>query len=431
MRPGVRLRSIALQDRPGSGCRSQFRFADELDLVALDLEGCPAHFYMARLREGGASSSGGAGTVRGVAGRGLCDDTALLSCLGEAAESIGTRFRGDEPRISATAADLGKRACHPNDLMLISDRQYQSRLRWNALHGAEDWVPPPFDEGRSIEWVEATTPDGRATRCVPCTYVYAGDGGEANESRFCVANSNGCAAGSSVEEATLNGFLELVERDGAAMWWFGRHRRPAVDAGSVPELAPLLAWHGGRGRVLEVLDLTTDFGIPIFAAVSASESGRAVAVGTSAHFDARRAMISAVTEMIQVEISIAMYEACGRPASAPHFGLWLSEVTWTTQSHLRPSNEPVRRIDDYPPPEHRPSASLDRAVRLCEERGLELLRIDLSRKALGVPVVRVIVPGLRPLKARFAPGRLYDVPLQLGWRRNPLTEKDLNDSPML
>jgi len=43
-----------------------------------------------------------------------------------------------------------------------------------------------------------------------------------------------------------------------------------------------------------------------------------------------------------------------------------------------------------------------------------------------VPVVRVIVPGLRHFYRRFAPGRLYDVPIKLGWREHPLSEHELN-----
>jgi thiazole/oxazole-forming peptide maturase SagD family component len=422
------LRSVVSRDMSVSGLLSSFPSAAQLDLVALDVEECPACFYMARLRGDAASAR----MVRGVAGRGLSGEAALVSCLGEAAEFIGACFRGNEPRLRARAADLGERACLPGDLTLFSDQQYRTRLRWNAWHGGEDWVPPRFDEGRSIEWVAARTPDDAATRYIPCAYAYVDYDGESDDARFCVANSNGCAAGSSIEEATLNGFLELVERDGAAMWWFGRHRRPPVAATSVSELEPLLAWHRRCGRVLEVLDLTTDFGIPIFAAVSANEDGHAVAVGTSAHFDAGRAMIAAVTEMVQVEISIEMYEASGRPASAPHFGIWLNEVTLETQPHLRSTGGPVRQIGAYPPsPEYRPSALLDRAVQLCEARGLELLRIDLTRKENGVPVMRVIVPDLRPLKARFAPGRLYDVPVRLGWGSKPIAEEDLNDMPIL
>jgi oxazoline/thiazoline synthase len=42
-----------------------------------------------------------------------------------------------------------------------------------------------------------------------------------------------------------------------------------------------------------------------------------------------------------------------------------------------------------------------------------------------VPVVRVIVPGLRHFYRRFAPGRLYDVPVQLGLLEKPLQEGEL------
>ena len=68
--------------------------------------------------------------------------------------------------------------------------------------------------------------------------------------------------------------------------------------------------------------------------------------------------------------------------------------------------------------------------RLVEERGLELLVLDQTRPDIGLPVVKVIVPGLRHFWARFAPGRLYDVPVQLGWRTSPISEADLNPIPL-
>ena len=46
---------------------------------------------------------------------------------------------------------------------------------------------------------------------------------------------------------------------------------------------------------------------------------------------------------------------------------------------------------------------------------------------VGLPVARVVVPGLRHFWARFGPGRLYDVPVALGWRAAPLLEEQLND----
>jgi len=38
----------------------------------------------------------------------------------------------------------------------------------------------------------------------------------------------------------------------------------------------------------------------------------------------------------------------------------------------------------------------------------------------------VIVPGLRHFYRRFAPGRLYDVPVKLGLRDRPLSEDEFN-----
>jgi len=77
---------------------------------------------------------------------------------------------------------------------------------------------------------------------------------------------------------------------------------------------------------------------------------------------------------------------------------------------------------------------LSEEVRFCqsivEREGLEMLVLDQTRPEIGLPVAKVIVPGLRHFWARFGPGRLYDVPVRLGWLQSPLTEDELNPIPM-
>jgi ribosomal protein S12 methylthiotransferase accessory factor len=57
---------------------------------------------------------------------------------------------------------------------------------------------------------------------------------------------------------------------------------------------------------------------------------------------------------------------------------------------------------------------VDRAAQL----GLETLVLDQTQSDIGLHVVKVIMPSMRHFWARFAPGRLYNVPVKLGWLRN-------------
>jgi oxazoline/thiazoline synthase len=64
-------------------------------------------------------------------------------------------------------------------------------------------------------------------------------------------------------------------------------------------------------------------------------------------------------------------------------------------------------------------------VEIARRAGLDFLVLDQTRPDVEVPVVRVIVPGLRHFYRRFAPGRLYDIPVKLGLRDRPLPEGEL------
>jgi oxazoline/thiazoline synthase len=61
---------------------------------------------------------------------------------------------------------------------------------------------------------------------------------------------------------------------------------------------------------------------------------------------------------------------------------------------------------------------------------MEMLVLNQTRSDVNLPVVKVVVPGLRHFWARFAPGRLYDVPVRQGWLPRPLAEDELNPTPM-
>lgn len=69
-------------------------------------------------------------------------------------------------------------------------------------------------------------------------------------------------------------------------------------------------------------------------------------------------------------------------------------------------------------------------VKMAKAKGLETLVLDQTRPDLGLHVVRVIVPGLRHFWPRFGPGRLYDIPVQMGWLEKSKTEAQLNPQPI-
>jgi ribosomal protein S12 methylthiotransferase accessory factor len=58
--------------------------------------------------------------------------------------------------------------------------------------------------------------------------------------------------------------------------------------------------------------------------------------------------------------------------------------------------------------------------------GLDVLVLDQSRPDIDLSVTRVVVPGFRHFWRRLGPGRLYDVPVRLGWVPAPTAEADLN-----
>lgn len=372
-------------------------------------------------------------------GKGRTEAQGKASGFGEAIERYSGIFQGDEIRIASSYQQLGDRAIHPNACMNFSQAQYDHRGLWNVQHA--DYfqkVPEPFDEVREIEWTPVWSLTQQDFKYLPTAYCYFGYPKPPNPD--CWANTNGCAAGNTLEEAIFQGFLELVERDGSALWWYNRLPKPKVDLESFdePYFNAITDYYQSIGRELWVLDLTSDLNIPTFAAISQRRDRQVedIIFGFGAHFDPKLAIQRALTEICQVLPAVLTANPDGTTRYAisteSHMLQWWQTATLENQPYLVPDRRIAPKChSDYAIVWHQDLlADITYCQKLVQERGMELLVLDQTRPDIGLNVVKVIVPGLRHFWKRLGAGRLYDVPVQMGWLSKPLIEEELNPIPL-
>ncbi len=367
-------------------------------------------------------------------GKGATPEQAEASALCEAVERYSGVFHGDEIRRRARFADFSDgEAIHPNAVQNFSDRQYECADEINARRMRFNYVPQRFDPDAEIDWSPVWSLTAGRHRWLPTSMLYFSaplDG----KPVYCPPDSNGCASGNTLEEAILQGFFELVERDAFACWWYNRVALPEVDLESFddPWLSRARDRYRAHNREIWVLDATGDLGVPAFVAVSrrTAEDAEDILYAGGAHSDPHVAAMRAVCELNQhlSAMRAARAEGSGYPTDDPEVLSWWREAKIADHSWLAPAPDAPRRGKaDYPAPRIDDLRDeVERCRALVESRGMEFLALDQTRPDIGMPVARTIVPGLRHFWARFAPGRLYDVPVELGWRDAPVAEEDLN-----
>ena len=366
-----------------------------------------------------------AGLGGGSFGKGSTAEQGEASALMEAIERYSGIYQGDEIRVTRRFTDFAPGdAILPNDVLLFSEAQYR-RSQLPPTHHDEMPTPAPFDPSAEIEWSPVWSLRDERFKYFPTSLLYFFYRGGPNGHIH--ADSNGCAAGNTLEEAIVQGFLELVERDSYAIWWYNRLQRREVDLSQFddPYVRDLRSQLAETGRRLWVLDITSDLGIPSFVALSHSteNSQDFLEFGSGSHFDARIAMLRALTELNQF-LAIGLMGFRATDLSSPD-----GPTPWrlTDLPYLAPSGQPPVRPDfgmKFGRLDTREQVMA--CVDLVKQEGHDFLVLDQTRPDIEVPVVRVIVPGLRHFYRRFAPGRLYDVPVKLGWRDRPLPESELN-----
>jgi ribosomal protein S12 methylthiotransferase accessory factor len=276
----------------------------------------------------------------------MVERASSFACVGP--EGVLDRTR-EKPLVRARLSELsqgGRDALNPNDLRL---------------------EVPCGDE--PIYWMEAMEPRdfGLTPRLLPAQAVFLFCNLD-EISLFSGLGSTGLASGNSIEQAKVSALLEVIERDCEATTLYEESRCFRIEAED-PLIGSLLSDYASRGVQVQFQDLTAGWGVPCYKCFVIDPQGRIIK-GTGAHLDAGKALLSALTET-----------PYGYPEAVPSAG--------------GPVGLPMARFEELPDySSGSPSGDLDILEALLAANGFRPLYVDLTRKDLGIPVVRAIVPGM-------------------------------------
>ena len=388
------------------------------------------------------SQSGGKGTTQAQAQAGaLCEALERFSGSRQGNEII------EKNSYKQMVAKYGDRAIHPNDVMRFSANQYKERCAINSNGSRFNNVPHYLEDDCEIEWTPIWSMTRLTTCYLPTQLIYMGEAPQESpekkadqNKRYSIGCSNGNASGNTIEEAVLQGLLELIERDSTAIWWYNRLNKRAINLDSCKRewIDKIIKDYNSLGRDIWALDITSDLGIPSVAALSKDKEGghEKILIGLGCHLDPSIAVQRAISEMNQMlvfsgTLNLDDHELNSK-AHDDETTAWLLTATADTHPYLMPDpNKELINIDEI---KNQSSDDLLKDINfirsIIEKKGMELLVLDQTNAIVNIAAVKVVVPGLRHFWSRLGHGRLYTVPVEMGWKSKELDETEMNPIPI-
>jgi ribosomal protein S12 methylthiotransferase accessory factor len=375
---------------------------------------------------------------RATAGKGMTEEEAMASAIGEALERYCAYHPPFESIRRAPLAELDTPSITPAECVLFSANQY---ARKHVIY-------PRWTAERSIGWQRARELPGGGDVYIPAFLTYLNYYGPAGEDNFCTSTSNGLAAGPDLPSAVLSGLCELAERDGFLVYWMNRLPAPEVEfEGGIA--AEIRDHYRAFGAVTHVFNVTTNLPMYSMLAILLSDDPRSPSalVGLGCSLDPRVAMNRALFEICQMRPGEAARFAREDPSALRAY----SDIK-TMRDHsaffMCPEHraelafllESGRRQQLKNLPSHT-SGNLETdvgtAVNGLVRAGLRVAYADITTEDIepfGVRVVRTIATGLQPIhfgcgEERLGGQRLFEMPRLLNYAAAATTEADLNPCP--
>lgn len=297
-----------------------------------------------------------------------------------------------EARVSAMMEGLERYSAEVRDRVL--DINSFSRLD-KALDPRDLILPDDADPNAMIPWVagwdimndeEISVPANAVFHPLPSDYR-----------RLFRTNTSGLASGNAIEEAIFHGLAEVIERDAWALVEATRSIGPLIRDVQDEQAKGLLDKFQAAGVDVYLRDITSDIGVATCAAASDDVRLRdptLLTTGMGTHTSANIAVLRALTEVAQSRLT--QIHGAREDTTLADFRKQIGyERTKRLNRHwFEPREEksfaeiPSFESDDF-------LIDIEYMLKKLEDAGLDrAIVVDLTREEIGIPVVRVIVPGL-------------------------------------
>ncbi|MFD3449695.1 TOMM precursor leader peptide-binding protein [Microbacteriaceae bacterium 4G12] len=382
-----------------------------------------------------------------TAGRTHAYATSELTAILEGLE----RYCGIEPRgkrtvIHGTFRNLAHQALNPLEV---------------GVHAKEQYMQPkfpfqPFHLDRPMDWVWGYSFLQERPILVPQLLAYYSLGGGDG---FVYETSNGCALGGSLEEAIFYGILEVIERDSFLLTWYAKLSLPRLDLASASDQELQLMIERVRavaGYDIQVFNATMEHGIPSVWALAKNgkETGMNIICAAGAHPDPVRATKGAIYELAGMMLTLDKKLEANRkkyvkmldnsflvqqmPDHSMLYGLKEAEERFQflldnerpSQTFAEGFKKPMQHADLRD--------DLQELMQTLHKRNLDVIVVDQTTPEImrnGLHCVKVIIPGMLPMTFGYHLTRLtgldrvLQVPMELGYTKQPLTPEQLNPYP--
>ena len=212
-------------------------------------------------------------------------------------------------------------------------------------------------------------------------------------------HTNGIASGNTMEEAILHALFEDIERDAWSIAEYNDRSNADIlirDKDSVP--AQLIAKFEAQGIKVHLKDLTSDLGIPTIGAAAddtVTKDPELLTIGVGTHLNPEIAAIRAITEVAQSRTTHKHGMKINAQLQKKSQELGYEKIKAINHMWYG-DNEKKIYLEDMPD-QSTPYVLDDIEVvlgKLMECGFDQVIAVDLTRPELGVPTVRMIVPGL-------------------------------------
>lgn len=300
-----------------------------------------------------------------------------------------------EARVSAMMEGIERYSGEVKDRELLISRFSELKKEHIALDPRELILPDGADPDSDIPWVNGYDIMNDEEILVPANAVFHP---LAHSYRLLFrTNTSGLASGNEPEEAIFHGLAEVIERDAWTMVEATRNTGPIIQNVGDGLAGDLLEKFSQSQVDVYLKDITSDIGIPTCAAVSDDvklKDPTLLTTGMGTHTCAGVAVLRALTEVAQSRLT--QIHGAREDTTVADFR---KQIGYDRTKRLNKHWFDTSKTRDFAEIESQDNVDFLDDIRhmtsRLEEAGLNrAIIVDLTREEIGVPVVRVIVPGL-------------------------------------